>query len=366
MVAVRRPVPVVVPDEHDRIEEAADLLDHLHQPLDVRLRRIALIRRRLDAVDRQRRRAARRVPPNGSLYEPSTAPPSASTCERQRRGRADRRRRTPARREPDRFRRCLLPARGLLLRPSIAGGLRSASPSVGDRGGPSGPPIRTSIHWLRHAGRPGAPSGSCRSPPTSRRPRSAPGGACRPATRGSVAPGARRSRAARGRARAMTTPSTFGGMRARLGARPIRVGEDVQVGQRQLLEQSRDSPNARRSPRESRRSCRSRSTRAASRAGCVDEAAVVRRRYTDAASRAASRPSRAAAAGGSAAPAAATRPTRSTISARAVHRLERADAKQHVVVATSRARERASSATIRRPRSRPYEPRWTPVIAISL
>ena len=41
-------------DGDDRIEEAADLLDHAHQPLDVRVGRIALIRRRLDARDRQR------------------------------------------------------------------------------------------------------------------------------------------------------------------------------------------------------------------------------------------------------------------------------------------------------------------------
>ena len=38
-----------------RIEEAAERLDDRHQPLDVRVRRIALVRRRLDAVDRQRR-----------------------------------------------------------------------------------------------------------------------------------------------------------------------------------------------------------------------------------------------------------------------------------------------------------------------
>ena len=37
MIAVRRPVLVVVANEHDRIEEAADLLDDGHQPLDVRL-----------------------------------------------------------------------------------------------------------------------------------------------------------------------------------------------------------------------------------------------------------------------------------------------------------------------------------------
>ena len=56
---------VVVADGDDRIEEAADLFDDAHQPLDVRVRRIALVRRRLDAIDGQRdeqqRRAAERV-----------------------------------------------------------------------------------------------------------------------------------------------------------------------------------------------------------------------------------------------------------------------------------------------------------------
>ena len=65
MVAVRRPVLVVVADRDDRIEEAADLLDDAHQPLDVRVRGIALEGRRLDACDRQRdeeqRLAAERV-----------------------------------------------------------------------------------------------------------------------------------------------------------------------------------------------------------------------------------------------------------------------------------------------------------------
>ena len=65
VIAVRRPIAVVLPDRDDRIEESAERLDHGHQPLDVRLGRIALIRRRLDAIDRQRsqdgRRAAERL-----------------------------------------------------------------------------------------------------------------------------------------------------------------------------------------------------------------------------------------------------------------------------------------------------------------
>ena len=60
MVAVRRPVAVVLADRDDRIEKAAERLDHVHQPLDVRLRGIALKRRRLDAVDRQRGEQHRR------------------------------------------------------------------------------------------------------------------------------------------------------------------------------------------------------------------------------------------------------------------------------------------------------------------
>ena len=55
MVAVWRQVLAVVADGDDRIEEAADRLDDAHQPLDVRIRRIALVRRRLDLLDRQRR-----------------------------------------------------------------------------------------------------------------------------------------------------------------------------------------------------------------------------------------------------------------------------------------------------------------------
>ena len=65
MVAVRREVLAVLAHDDDRIEEAADLLDDRHQLLDVRVGRVALVRRRLDAVDRQRdeqqRRAAERI-----------------------------------------------------------------------------------------------------------------------------------------------------------------------------------------------------------------------------------------------------------------------------------------------------------------
>ena len=65
VVAVRRPIAVVLANQHERIEEAPDLLDHGHQFLDVRLGRIALVGRRFDLVDRQRhdqhRRAAERV-----------------------------------------------------------------------------------------------------------------------------------------------------------------------------------------------------------------------------------------------------------------------------------------------------------------
>src|SRR5450759_5224513 len=65
MIAVRREVLAVLADRDDRIEEAADRLDHPHQPLDVRVRGVALIRRRLDAIDQQCRdqewRAAERV-----------------------------------------------------------------------------------------------------------------------------------------------------------------------------------------------------------------------------------------------------------------------------------------------------------------
>ena len=59
MVAVRRPVAVVLADGDDRIEKAAERLDDVHQPLHVRLRRIALEWRRLDAIDRQRRQEHR-------------------------------------------------------------------------------------------------------------------------------------------------------------------------------------------------------------------------------------------------------------------------------------------------------------------
>src|SRR5207244_9995806 len=55
MVAVWRQVLAVVADGDDRIEEAADRLDDAHQPLDVRIRRIALVRRRLDLLYRKAR-----------------------------------------------------------------------------------------------------------------------------------------------------------------------------------------------------------------------------------------------------------------------------------------------------------------------
>jgi len=61
MVAVRREVLAALADDDDRIEEPADRLDDRHQPLDVRIRRVALIRRRLDAIDRQRREQQRRA-----------------------------------------------------------------------------------------------------------------------------------------------------------------------------------------------------------------------------------------------------------------------------------------------------------------
>ena len=79
--------------------------------------------------------------------------------------------------------------------------------------------------------------------------------------------------------------------------------------------------------------------------------------------------SRAAAADGSAARSSRARATSSTISRRAVHRLERADAKEHGRARPRRLGQRASAAraaTTRASRSRPYEPRWTPVSAISL
>ena len=65
MVAVRRQVLPVLAHRDDRIEEASDRFDHAHQPFDVRVGRIALVRRRFDAIDRQRdeqqRRAAERI-----------------------------------------------------------------------------------------------------------------------------------------------------------------------------------------------------------------------------------------------------------------------------------------------------------------
>jgi len=55
MVAIGGQVAVLVRNGDDRIEETAERLDHSHQPLDVRLRWIALIGCRLDPIDRQRR-----------------------------------------------------------------------------------------------------------------------------------------------------------------------------------------------------------------------------------------------------------------------------------------------------------------------
>src|SRR4029453_4909582 len=52
MIAIGRPVLVVVMDEDDRIEKATDLLNHRHETFHVRLGWIALIRCRLDALDR--------------------------------------------------------------------------------------------------------------------------------------------------------------------------------------------------------------------------------------------------------------------------------------------------------------------------
>ncbi len=54
MVPVRRPVTVVTPDADNRIEKAPERLDDGHESFDVRLRRIPLVRRRLDAIDGQR------------------------------------------------------------------------------------------------------------------------------------------------------------------------------------------------------------------------------------------------------------------------------------------------------------------------
>ena len=54
MVSVRREVLAVVAHRDDGIEEAPDLFDDAHEPLHVGIGRIALIRRRLDAIHRQR------------------------------------------------------------------------------------------------------------------------------------------------------------------------------------------------------------------------------------------------------------------------------------------------------------------------
>ena len=60
MVTVWRPVAVVLSDGDDRIEKAPELFDHIDQPLDVRLRWIALKRCWLDAIDWKRRQQHRR------------------------------------------------------------------------------------------------------------------------------------------------------------------------------------------------------------------------------------------------------------------------------------------------------------------
>jgi hypothetical protein len=54
VIAVGSPVAVTVANDDERIEEAIERFDHRHQPLDVRIRRVALKRGRLDPVDRQR------------------------------------------------------------------------------------------------------------------------------------------------------------------------------------------------------------------------------------------------------------------------------------------------------------------------
>ena len=65
VVPVGREVAAVVTDRDNRIEKPPDRLDHAHQPLDVGVGRIALIRSRLHLVHRQRdqqqRRSAKRV-----------------------------------------------------------------------------------------------------------------------------------------------------------------------------------------------------------------------------------------------------------------------------------------------------------------
>ena len=55
MVAVRRQIVSIVTDGDDRIEEPADLFDDRHQPLHMRVGRIALVRGRLDLIDRESR-----------------------------------------------------------------------------------------------------------------------------------------------------------------------------------------------------------------------------------------------------------------------------------------------------------------------
>ena len=65
VIPVRSPIAVTVAHGDDWIEEPAELLDDVHQPLDVRLRGVALIRRRLDeSIGKVASTAG--VPPNGS------------------------------------------------------------------------------------------------------------------------------------------------------------------------------------------------------------------------------------------------------------------------------------------------------------
>jgi len=52
VIAIRRPVAIVVTNHDERIEKAVECFDHRHQPLDMRVRRVALKGRRLDAIDR--------------------------------------------------------------------------------------------------------------------------------------------------------------------------------------------------------------------------------------------------------------------------------------------------------------------------
>ena len=93
----------------------------------------------------------------------------------------------------------------------------------------------------------------------------------------------------------------------------------------------------------------------------VDERAGSSRACRAGASRPACGRSRAAAADGNAA---RTRPLAATSiddRRRAIHRLERADPERHVAARRRRARAAGRAATTAGSRSRPYDPRWTPV-----